>query len=72
MKEVLVMDIKAARYFGMMFDSTPDISHTDQMSEVSRYVKIHNAKVEVREVFLGFFPLIGKKLMTSVLTFLTL
>ena len=60
-KKNLVMDIKAARYFGIMFDSTPDISHTDQMSEVIRYVKIHSGKVEVREVFLGFFPLRGKK-----------
>lgn len=60
-KEMLVMDIKSARYFGIMFDSTPDVSHTDQMSEVIRYVKIHNGKVEVKEVFLGFFPLKGKK-----------
>lgn len=60
-KELLVTDIKSAKYFGIIFDSTPDISHTDQMSEVIRYVKIHNGKVEVREVFLGFFPLKGKK-----------
>ncbi|XP_061469367.1 zinc finger MYM-type protein 1-like [Rhineura floridana] len=60
-KEMLVMDIKSAKYFGIMFDSTPDISHTDQMSEVIRYVKISNRKVEVKEVFLGFFPLKGKK-----------
>ena len=54
-----------------MFDSTPDISHTDQMSEVIRYVKIHNGKVEVREVFLGLFPLRGKKaddLSSDILT----
>src|SRR6218665_1287057 len=60
-KEMLVVDIQSAKYFGIMFDSTPDISHTDQMSEVIRYVKICNGKVEVREVFLGFFPLKGKK-----------
>ncbi|XP_053569321.1 LOW QUALITY PROTEIN: zinc finger MYM-type protein 1-like [Bombina bombina] len=60
-KEKLVMEIKSAKYFGIMFDSTPDISHTDQMSEVIRYVKISNRKVEVKEVFLGFFPLKGKK-----------
>ncbi|XP_063794591.1 zinc finger MYM-type protein 1-like [Pseudophryne corroboree] len=59
-KEKLVMDIKSAKYFGIMFDSTPDISHTDQMSEVIRYVTINNMKVEVKEVFLGFFPLKGK------------
>lgn len=44
-----------------MFDSTPDISHIDQMSEVIRYVKIENRKVEVKEAFLRFFPLQGKK-----------
>ena len=27
-KEILVNDIKAARYFGVMFDSTPDMLHT--------------------------------------------
>ena len=32
MKEVLVMDIKAARYFGMMFHSTPDyITHWEDV-----------------------------------------
>ena len=31
------------------------------MSEVIRFVKICNGKVEVKEVFLGFFPLMGKK-----------
>nr|XP_012563280.1 unnamed protein product [Hydra vulgaris] len=48
-KEILINDIKAARYFETMFDSTPDISDTDQTSEVVRYVKIHNGEVEVRE-----------------------
>lgn len=57
----LVNEIKSAKYFGIMFDSTPDVSHVDQMSEVIRYVKIDNRKVEVKEVFLGFFPLHGKK-----------
>ncbi|GBP06889.1 hypothetical protein EVAR_92782_1 [Eumeta japonica] len=57
----LVNEIKSAKYFGIMFDSTPDVSHVDHMSEVIRYVKINNRKVEVKEVFLGFFPLHGKK-----------
>ncbi|XP_018396700.1 PREDICTED: uncharacterized protein LOC108774922, partial [Cyphomyrmex costatus] len=60
-KTKLVNEIKSAKYFGIMFDSTPDISHIDQMSEVIRYVKIENRKVDVKEVFLGFFPLKGKK-----------
>lgn len=61
LKEMLVIDIKSTKYFGIMFDSTPDISHTDQIPEVIRYVKISNRKVEVKEVFLRFFPLKGKK-----------
>ena len=60
-KEKLIIEIKTAKYFGIMFDSTPDISHIDQMSEVIRYVKIYDRKVEVKEVFLGFFPLQGAK-----------
>ncbi|XP_043276006.1 zinc finger MYM-type protein 1-like [Venturia canescens] len=60
-KCTLIEEIKSARYFGMIFDSTPDVSHTDQMSQVIRFVKIDNRKVEVKEVFLGFFPLKGKK-----------
>lgn len=46
-----------------MFDSTPDLPHVDQMSEVIRYVKIDNGKVEVKEVFLGYFALDGKKVI---------
>ena len=36
------------------------MSHTDQMSEVIRYVHIECDTVEVRESFLGFFPVAGK------------
>ncbi|CAH2105701.1 unnamed protein product [Euphydryas editha] len=61
-KTKLFNEIKSAKYFGIMFDSTPDISHIDQnMSEVILYVKIQNRKVEDKEAFLGFFPLQGKK-----------
>lgn len=31
-KELLVVDIKPKRYFGIMFRGTHDISHTDQIS----------------------------------------
>ena len=48
----LVSDINNAKYFRILFDSTPDISHTDQMSTVIRYLHISGGTVEVRESFL--------------------
>nr|XP_033788702.1 zinc finger MYM-type protein 1-like [Geotrypetes seraphini] len=59
-KEKIVADIKKAKYFGILFDSTPDVSHTDQMCEVIRYVYIEDDNVEIKESFLGFFPISGK------------
>ncbi|XP_044147047.1 zinc finger MYM-type protein 1-like [Bufo gargarizans] len=59
-KDKIVADIKKAKYFGILFDSTPDVSHTDQMCEVIRYVHIEGDKVEVKESFLSFFPIAGK------------
>ncbi|XP_042212511.1 52 kDa repressor of the inhibitor of the protein kinase-like [Homarus americanus] len=56
----ILADIKKAKYFGILFGSTPHISHTDQMSEVIRYVHIEGDSVEVRESFLSFFPIAGK------------
>nr|CAH7750126.1 unnamed protein product [Callosobruchus chinensis] len=60
-REKILTDIKKAKYFSIIFDSTPDVSDVDQMSEVIRYVQIENKKVEVKESFLGFFQLTGKK-----------
>lgn len=60
-KKEIISDIKKAKYYGIMFDTTPDISHVEQMSQVIRYVQIENRKVEVKESFLGFIPLSGKK-----------
>lgn len=59
-QETIVADIKAAQHFGMLFDSTPDVSHTEQMSEVIRHVHIEGDKTEVRESFLGFISIAGK------------
>ena len=43
-------DIEKAKYFSIIFDSTPDISHQDQLSQTIRYVKIDDqGKVEVKE-----------------------
>ena len=43
-----------------MCDSTPDISHTDQMTLIVRYVTVKNSIVQVKNSSLNFFPLSGK------------
>ena len=48
-------DIEKAKYFSIIFDNTPDISHQDQLSQTIRYVKIDDqGKVEDKESFLDF------------------
>ena len=37
-KQKIVNNIKEAKYYSMLFDYTPDISHTDQMTQIIRYV----------------------------------
>jgi len=55
-REKLVHDIQRVKYSGIMFDSTPDAAHREQMSETIRYVDINveEQTVVVKESFLGF------------------
>lgn len=48
----LVNEIKSAKY-PIMCDTTSEFQMFDQMSEVIRYEKFDNRKVDVNEVFLG-------------------
>ena len=55
----LTEKIKKAKYYGLIFDSTPDQAHREQVSEVVRYVDIDFDKktVCVKESFLSFLQL---------------
>jgi len=50
----IIHQIKSAKYYTIMFDCTPDVSRTEQMSQVIRYVRVTDGKVFVEESFLGF------------------
>ncbi|XP_047132222.1 zinc finger MYM-type protein 1-like [Hydra vulgaris] len=52
----MVKEIKEAKYFSISVDSTPDISHVDQLSFIFRYVQKNGCPVER---FLGFLPKSG-------------
>lgn len=54
--QFMVNELKKAKYFSVIVDSTPDISHVDQLTFVIRYVLENGTPVER---FFGFFPMEG-------------
>lgn len=48
-RQSLLKNIRKAKYYGLMFDSTPDQAHREQMSEVVRYVEVDFEKKTVLE-----------------------
>ncbi|XP_025191154.1 zinc finger MYM-type protein 1-like [Melanaphis sacchari] len=57
-KNAIVAQIKTSKYYSIIVDSTPDISHIDQLSFIVRYV---NEKGNAMERFLGFIDNAGHK-----------
>ena len=53
-KDVIISDIKAAKYFSILFDCTPDASHKEQMSQIIRYVLIKEGQCTIEESFVDF------------------
>ncbi|XP_068219233.1 52 kDa repressor of the inhibitor of the protein kinase-like [Palaemon carinicauda] len=58
-KEEILRNARAAKYFSIILDSTPDVSHVEQMTVIIRFVQVDedNAVIAVREHFLGYVPL---------------
>lgn len=54
----IIEDILNAKYFSLIFECTPDISHNEQITEIVRYVKLNSSVVEER--FLDFFTVTNK------------
>ncbi|XP_067124455.1 zinc finger MYM-type protein 1-like [Centruroides vittatus] len=50
----IIGQIKKAKYYSIIFDSTPDISHKGQTNQILRYVVIENQEVQVVESFIDF------------------
>ena len=55
----LTEKIKKVKYYGLIFDLTPDQAHREQVSQVVRYVDIDFDKktVCIKDFFLGFLQL---------------
>ena len=61
-KDVIKGEIQCSKYFGMLFDTTPDLAKREEMSQVIRYVHIdyEMKTVCVKETFLGFIEIYEK------------
>lgn len=68
-RKTITSSIKDAIYFSMSFDTTPDSSHEEQMSEIIRYVEVKRNSVEIKESFIDFIPIKTKNAegMTNVI-----
>ena len=60
-KEQIISEVKATKYFSVSVDSTPDITHMDQRTCILRYV-LPSGPVERYLTFLEMHGHTGKEL----------
>ena len=47
-KHLILEEIKGAKYFSILLDSTFDVFHIDRMALIVRYVKVDSNKVQIK------------------------
>lgn len=69
----IIEEIKAAKYFAIAVDGTPDCSHKEQLSFIIRYVKREDTSFSIEERFLAFHEFskkTGEEIAEKILDFL--
>lgn len=57
-KQVILNEVSKSFYYSIILDCTPDMSHTEQMTLIIRYVHcISGKEPSIQERFLGFVPI---------------
>jgi hypothetical protein len=56
-RKTIISSIQKAKNYSIISDTTPDNAHTEQMSQIVRFVEIQLDSVEIREAFIDFIPL---------------
>lgn len=74
-KTTIISLLKQCKYYSVILDCTPDISHQEQLTVIVRFIYLNPStkRAEVREHFLGFLPVTdttGQGLATYLLDFL--
>ena len=60
-KHLILEEIKTAKYFSLLLDSTPDVSHIAQMALIVRYVTVDSSEVQIKRVVPEFLSTAQKK-----------
>lgn len=60
-RQEIIKEIQEAKYYSILFDCTPDVSHKEQMSQIIRYVKVTGSEVKIVERFIDFIEAEEKK-----------
>jgi hypothetical protein len=56
-RQTIISSIQKAKYYSIIFHTTPDNAHIEQMSQIVRFVEIQSDSVEIKEAFIDFIPL---------------
>ena len=58
----MLRDIRKSKYYGILLDSTPDLGHREQLSQIIRFVNVNfqTKQVTIKESFLGYIEIHSK------------